>query len=81
MSDYGVPSLRKRIIIIGVLNDCDDVLQEYFELQKDKCNSLTEYLTKNNISLDTHLKNIYRHRSIVFYIYCLLIVKKILTSN
>ena len=61
MSDYGVPSLRKRIIIIGVLNDCDGVLQEYFESQKNKCNSLTEYLTKNNISLDTQLKDIYRH--------------------
>ena len=61
MSDYGIPSLRKRIIIIGVLNDCDGVLQEYFESQKNKCNSLTEYLTKNNISLDTQLTDIYRH--------------------
>ena len=61
MSDYGVPSLRKRIVIMGALNECDDVFQEYFVSHKDKCTSLAEYLTKNNISLDTQLNDIYRH--------------------
>ena len=61
MSEYGVPSLRKRLIIVGIFNEKDNILQEYFETHKDMCNSLNDYLTKNNISLNTTLKHIYRH--------------------
>jgi DNA (cytosine-5)-methyltransferase 1 len=61
MSDYGVPSLRKRLIIIGILNEKDNILQEYFEFHKEKCSSLNDYLIKHNITLDSTQKHIYRH--------------------
>jgi len=61
MSDYGIPSMRKRLIMVGIHGGRDNILQPLFIKNKNKCNSLNEYLFKNNIDLHTDKKHIYRH--------------------
>lgn len=62
MPDYGIPQIRKRLIMIGVLHSGDDCMETLLKERKDPIRSIREYADKEGIDLGLgNYKHIYRH--------------------
>ena len=62
MPDYGVPQMRKRMIVIGVLGSGSTTIMQMLIERKDNVKSLREYIQKTGINFNLDGKeHVYRH--------------------